>query len=66
MESDYLFPGTIDTCSSPGWEWPNRTSASTVSRQQESNERRLGSLGMYLTAGWQKSRSLGEVREYHF
>lgn len=43
------------TCSSLGWEWPNRTSACTVSRQQLSNQRRLGSLGTDLRAGWQKS-----------
>lgn len=55
MENDYLFPGTIDTRSSLGWEWPNRTSACTASRQQLSNQRRLGSLGTDLRAGWQKN-----------
>lgn len=43
------------TCSSLGREWPNRTSVCTVSRKQQSNERRLGSLGRDLRAGWQKS-----------
>ncbi len=43
------------TCSSLGWKWPNRTSACTVSRQQLSNQRRLGSLGTDLRAGWQKN-----------
>lgn len=42
-------------CSSLGWEWPNHTSACIVSRQQLSNQRRLGSLGTDLRAGWQKN-----------